>query len=293
VRADLPRARRVRRLLAGVLVALAGCRDPASPTTTSSPATGAPDAQPAAHAGARVEPDAVPGATVTDATDLLAFLQAVYGRGARLQGEWADPDGRRRHVCAQGGPRDRDPWPSLLAVCADVPDCMGDGSGAIDFFALVDTDAGVRADAQAREVESGANGCAGDVSVVRFGRERWGFLNSGGLTSQGYLIGWTTLSTFRAGRLEELATVNTTFDNNGAKCDADDCREVGISINSDLRFDATDPQADAWPLVVHQSGVECFLNFDRSRRYSFDAARFRYPVPEGPPDETCPPAASH
>jgi hypothetical protein len=185
---------------------------------------------------------------------------------------------------------EREPWPSLLAVCADVPDCRGSGPGAIDFFAFARTDVGIRAEALAREIASGANGCAGDARVVRIGRERWGFLDSGGQASQGYLIGWTTLRTFRAGGLVELATVNTTFDNNGAKCEADDCREVGISINADLRFAPGD--GDAWDLVVHETGVECFLNIDRSQRYAFDAARFRYPVPEGPPDVACPPEAS-
>jgi hypothetical protein len=224
-----------------------------------------------------------------DTRTLLDFLRGTYGPDARIAQPWMDPDGRERRVCARGGSPDAGAWPSLLAVCADVPDCMGSGAGAIDFFALERTDAGVRAAALAREVESGANGCAGEVQVVRFGRERWGFLHSGGVTSQGYLVGWTTLRAFRAGRLQELATVNTTFDNTGAHCDADDCREVGISINADLRFAPGDGRDDAWDLVVHEAGVECFLNFDRSHRYPFDAARFRYPVPEGPPDVTCPP----
>jgi hypothetical protein len=288
----MPPVRRVRLLLAGVAVGLglAGCGAPAPPPA------GATDASPAAtdadgDVDASADDNADGGGRKTSAADLLAFLRAIYGPRAQLQGEWADANGRRRHVCARGGPRDREPWPSLLAVCADVPDCMGSGPGSIDFFALAGTASGVRADAQAREVASGANGCAGDVAVVRFGRERWGFLRNGGATSQGYLIAWTTLSTFRAGRLEDLATVNTTFDNNGATCEVEDCREVGMSINSDLRFDASDVQADAWPLVVHQSGVECFLNFDRTRRYAFDAGRFRYPVPDGPPDVVCPPEA--
>jgi hypothetical protein len=284
---------RARHLLAGIAVGLAGCDAATPPATTAVPAPGADRIMAADDDDDDADDSAMPGdATAADAASLFAFLQATYGHDAKLQGEWTDPDGRRRHVCARGGPRDREPWPSLLAVCADAPDCMGTGNGGIDFFALARTDTGVRAEAVAREIESGANGCAGEVTVVRFGRERWGFLHNGGITTQGYLIGWTKLRTFRAGRLEELATVNTTFDNNGAKCDADDCREVGISINADVRFDPGDKDADAWPLVIHQSGVECFLNFERTRRYPFDAARFRYPVPEGPPDVACPPVAT-
>jgi len=233
------------------------------------------------------------GEARVDYANLLAFLRATYGPDARLTQAWKDPDGRERHICAQGGSPDATTWPSLLAVCADVPDCVGSGAGAIDFFALAGTDAGIRAQAQAREIESGANGCAGDVQVVHFGREHWGFLHSGGFMAQGVLIGWTTLRAFRAGRLEELATVNTTYDNNEAACDADDCREVGISINADLHFEPGADRADPWDLVVHEAGVECFLNFDRSRRYAFDAARFRYPVPDGPPDVTCPPTPGH
>jgi hypothetical protein len=287
--------RRARRAgLAACALALGACAkappaaEPAAPTgpaSASTPPRAAPFAQ------ARFAAPTRDGKV--DATNLLAFLRATYGPDARLTQAWTDADGRERHVCARGGPPDADTWPSLLAVCSDVPSCTGDGAGAIDFFALAGTDAGIRAEAQARAIESGANGCAGDVQVVRFGRERWGFLHSGGVMAQGYLVGWSTVRAFRAGRLEELATVNTTFDNNEADCDADDCREVGISINADLRFDPGDGRADPWDLVVHEAGVECFLNFDRSRRYPFDAARFRYPVPEGPPDVTCPPAAGH
>jgi hypothetical protein len=255
--------------------------EPAPTTTATTPAA----------ATASTQDDETPAVTPRHAADLHAWLRATYGPDARLTQAWTDPDGRARRVCARGGPPDAEAWPSLLAVCADAPGCFGTGDGAVDFFALARSDSGVRAAASAREVASGANGCAGAVAIARFGRERWGFVHHGGTTSQGYVIGWTWLRTFRAGRLEALAAVNTVFDNNGAACEADDCREVGISINGDVRFDASDPQADAWPLVVHQSGVECFLNVDRTRRYAFDAARFRYPVPDGPPDVVCPPVA--
>jgi hypothetical protein len=263
-------------------------------------ACGAPDraAQVAPAAGDAAAPHVAitdAATTASDATanaaSLLDFLRGTYGPDARLTQPWMDADGRERRVCARGGSPDAPAWPSLLAVCASVPHCTGSGPGRVDFFALARTASGVRAEAQARAVESGNNGCAGDVRVVRFGRERWGFLDHGGAASQGYVIGWVALRAFRAGRLEQLASVNSAFDNNGARCDADDCRDAGISLNSDVRFDPADGQADAWPLVVHQSGVECGLNVDRSRRYDFDAARHRYPVPEGPPDVGCPPIA--
>jgi hypothetical protein len=276
--------------LAVCAMALAACGKPAEPAPHD--ASGAAhDRTAPPHAGPVAPANfATPnGEARVDAANLLAFLRATYGPDARLAQAWKDPDGRERHVCAQGGSPEAATWPSLLAVCADVPDCTGSGAGAIDFFALAGTGAGIRAEAQAREVESGANGCAGDVQVVHFGPAHWGFLHSGGFMAQGYLIGWTKLRAFRAGRLEALASVNTTYDNNEADCDADDCREVGISINADLHFEPGADRAGPWDLVVHEAGVECFLNFDRSHRYAFDAARFRYPVPDGPPDVTCPP----
>ena len=282
----MPRPARRAVTLAG-LAALAACGapDPAPESATGNAAPAPRIATPAREATARGDANA-------NASSLLDFLRATYGPDARLTQPWMDPDGRERRVCTRGGSPDADAWPSLVAVCASVPDCMGSGPGSVDYYALARTASGVRAEAQAREVASGNNGCAGDVRVVRFGRARWGFLDHGGVTSQGYVIGWVALRSFRAGRLEELASVNTAFDNNGARCDAADCRDAGISLNSDVRFDASDAQADAWPLVVHQSGVECGLNVDRSRRYEFDAARFRYPVPDGPPDVACPPVAT-
>jgi hypothetical protein len=274
-------------------LALAACDAPdPTPQAGRAPQPPRSTTAPAPPAAAPVQDAAPPRDATADTRSLLDFLRGTYGPDARITQPWTDADGRERRVCARGGSPEADAWPSLLAVCADVPDCTGTGAGAIDVFALVRTRTGVRAEALAREVESGANGCAGGAAIVRFGRDRWGFLHSGGLTSQGYVFGWTKLRAFRAGRLEELATVNTTFDNVGAQCDADDCREVGISINADLRFAPGDGRDDAWDLVVHESGVECFLNVDRSRRYRFDAARFRYPVPDGPPDVACPPVAN-
>ncbi len=272
------------------LAALAGACGAPDPAPPAQPASDA--ASPRSSASTPARDAALLREATVNTRSLLDFLRATYGPDARLTQAWIDPDGRERRVCTRGGSRDAMMWPSLVAVCASVPDCMGSGPGSVDYYALVRTDSGVRAEAQAREVGSGNNGCAGDVRVVRFGRARWGFLDHGGTTSQGYVIGWVALRSFRAGRLEELATVNTAFDNNGARCDATDCRDAGISLNSDVRFDASDAQADAWPLVVHQSGVECGLNVDRSRRYAFDAARFRYPVPDGPPDVACPPIAT-
>ena len=274
--------------LAACALALAACSKAPAPRAAS-PAVDDEPASPATAPVAQATFATPTGEARVDTANLLAFLRATYGPDARLTQAWTDADGRERHVCAQGGSPDAATWPSLLAVCTDVPDCMGSGSGAIDFFVLTDTQAGIRAEAQAREVESGANGCAGDVQVVHFGREHWGFLHSGGFMAQGVLIGWTMLRAFRAGRFEELATVYTTYDNNEAACDADDCREVGISINADLHFEPGADRAGPWDLVVHEAGVECFLNFDRAHRYAFDAARFRYPVPDGPPDVTCPP----
>ena len=286
----MPRiARRAWILACAAALALVACNAP-DPAQRDAPAATA--MAPASPATATPENPTRPRDPIADTRSLLDLLRATYGPDARLTQPWTDPDGRERRVCAKGGSPDADAWPSLVAVCTSVPDCMGSGPGSVDYFALARTDSGVRAETQAREVASGNNGCAGDVRVVRFGRARWGFLDHGGTTSQGYVIGWVALRSFRAARLEELATVNTAFDNNGARCDAADCRDAGISLNSDVRFDASDTQADAWPIVVHQSGVECGLNVDRSKRYAFDAARFRYPVPDGPPDVSCPPVAT-
>lgn len=282
-------ARRTGSLACAAALAVVACGEPdTAPSATPSSVTATPSTPRATPA----RDPATPRDAKANTRSLLDFLRGTYGPDARITQPWVDPDGRERRVCARGGSPDAAAWPSLVAVCASVPDCMGTGPGSVDYFALARTASGVRAEAQAREVESGNNGCAGDVRVVRFGRGRWGFLDHGGVTSQGYVIGWVALRSFRAGRLEELASVNTAFDNNGASCDATDCRDAGISLNSDVRFDPADPEADAWPLVVHQSGVECGLNVDRSRRYAFDAARFRYPVPDGPPDVSCPPVST-
>ena len=268
----------------GFAVLMAGCRAPeqeapASDTTPVDDVTRDP---------VRVESheDTVAEATANVA-DLLALLKSIYGHQARLDAPWRDADGRDRQVCARGGSPDADAWPSRLAVCA-----AADAAGhpvTVDFFELERTPTGLHVSAQQRGVEPGATSPAIDVDIARFGRDRWGFLDHGGLNSEGTLVGWRTLRLFRAGRLEALATVNTTYDNNAADCDAPDCTVAGLSLDAELLFDVGDPDADFYPLIVHRYGFECGLRIDRRKRYPFDAGRFRYPVPEGPPDVACPP----
>lgn len=270
--------------VAGLALMAAACdrgdRDTRDAATAPAPvATADTTSSPAAAA--------TPAEVAANNADLQRWLQATYGHAARLDRPWRNGDGRERQVCARGGSPDANTWPSLLAVCTAAGDAGG--AATIDFFALERTPTGLRASAQARDVDTGGNAVGLDVDIARFGRERWGFLDHGGFTSQGIVIGWRTLRVFRAGRLEELGTVNTAYDNGGAACDAPDCTVMGISLDAELLFDASDAQAGMYPLRVHRYGFECGQRVDNEVRYEFDAGRFRYPVPEGPPEVVCPP----
>jgi len=224
-------------------------------------------------------------AWTTSKASLLDFLHRTYGREAKLVSPWRDGAGeaaRELRVCARRMPLADDQPEGLLAVCSQSEF----GSGSIDFFQLTTTPNGLRAIAYARNVETGANGWS-DARLVRFGARRWGFIDHGGFQAYGTLIGWDVLRAFRGGQLVEVATIHTDFDNDGAECRRrTDCAETKISIESYHQFDAADRHADAWPLVLRQRGVECGQPLDRTLRYDFDAAGFRYPVPDGPPDET-------
>jgi hypothetical protein len=223
---------------------------------------------------------------------LAAYLTGIYGPAAARGEPWTDgADDRRveRSVCAfgpmQGDPRGH----YLLAVCGEWLAGGHASPGVIDFHQLEPTVEGFRPTATARDQGFGSDGHPGTVSLVRLGRERGGFLVEESWVGQGYVFGTRSLVEFRDGALRTLAAVRSGISNAGSiDCfEVPDCGGAGFEIEFAQSLDASAPAADAYPLLVHETGHECGADVDRRHRFAFDAASARYPVPDALMREDC------
>jgi hypothetical protein len=236
-------------------------------------------------------PEPAPTPAFDAKASLVAYLTGVYGVHAARGETWIDgaDDARvQRSVCAFG-PMEGDPRRHfLLAVCGEWLARGHSSPGLVDFHLLEPTADGFHPTATARDHGFGSDGHPGTVSLVRLGRERGGFLVEEGWVGQGLVTGTRSIVEFRDGALRTLAAVRSGIANAGAA----DCLEAADCASSfDVDFaqslDDSAPAADAYPLLVHETGRECGAEVDRRHRFAFDAASGRYPVPATLMREDC------
>jgi hypothetical protein len=219
---------------------------------------------------------------------LTPYLAGVYGANASSDAPWTDAEQVQRSVCAFGPVPGDDRARRLLAVCGTPADAGHATPGLVDFHVVEPTGAGWHTVDIARDQEFGSSGNPGVVTLAHLGRARAGFVVESGATGQGWVIGTRTLLEFRGGTLATLAVVRSELDNEGVGCDpGPDCAAQAVALTFDLGFDAANPTADAYPLLVHEHGSECGETVERRHRLEFDAALGRYPVPPALMREAC------
>ena len=223
---------------------------------------------------------------------LDAYLGSIYGTAVAHDKAWTDgaDDARvQRKVCAFGTTEGATRGRYLLAVCGESPEVGHAAPGLIDFHVLEPTPRGFHAVEFARDHGFGSDGHPGVVSLVRLGRDRAGFEVTESWTGQGTSLGTRSVHEFRDGTLQPLATLRSAISNMGASNCAKDapCATLGFDLSFALSFDNSQPDVDAYPLTVHETGYECGSWVDRRHRFVFDAALGRYPVPATLMREDC------
>jgi hypothetical protein len=161
--------------------------------------------------------------------------------------------------------------------------------GLIDFHLLEPTSEGFQPTAVARDQGFGSDGQPGTVTLVRLGRERGGFVVEESWVGQGFVFGTRSILEFRDGALRTLAAVRSGIANAGAlDCtDTADCADASFELEFTQTLDDSAPAADAYPLLVHETGHECGAVVDRRHRLEFDVDSARYPVPDALMREDC------
>jgi hypothetical protein len=216
---------------------------------------------------------------------LQAFLVATYGpnaSAARLPDWFNDADGLRtyRRVCAFGedaaAPRTR----ALLAVCAAPQEVADAVPGSIDFFLLERRDGGLHVLKSIRDRPYGREGKPGDVEVVRFGHARSGFLIEAPVPGDEPSLETLSLLEFVEGELVPRAELYREAGSDGNCAEDEECGDI-FGYDFYPTIDDSVPTAEAYPLVIHQTGFECGRReVDFMHRLEYDATTGRYPVPD-------------
>ncbi|MEG0181891.1 MAG: hypothetical protein RR704_00330 [Stenotrophomonas sp.] len=266
--------------------ALAGCTPASEPAAPAAPVAAQTPAAPVAH--------------VSRTARLQAFLSERYGKAAKLDGQWRgswNQDGDTRptdwRVCAEQPVVTGDSWQQLLAVCGWPLDGAHPDPGAIDFFVLRPAADRFAVAAELTGQNFGSQGQPGTVQIIRAGSDFYGFRIEHGWFGQGYSLITQTLVLPGPNGLVEAGGVRSHIDNSSAyDCDdADaepDCQARLFNLDFALTFDARDPAARQWPLVIEETGMSCGRTpVRREHRFTLDAKTWTYAFPDALNREGC------
>lgn len=243
-----------------------------------------------------------------DNAALDAFLISVYGDGASHAQPWkhapaqvgfrdsaakaGEQEQVTRQLCAdlnttQGGQPVR-----LVAICGQPDDYGHSTLGMTDFFLLRMQDGKAVASAQQHLQNYGSMGSPGDVKVIQFGADMWGFVVNSNFTNMGYSLSSWSLVLPKAGGFVDAGYLRSHIDNLGTIEGCDDDRVACAdprAFDIDFALDTDRSHADAahWPLVVTESGPACGQLANAIHRVLLDPETMRYQIPNILKRETC------
>ncbi|MBN6152602.1 hypothetical protein JR065_19900 [Xanthomonas sp. AmX2] len=276
------------RLVLLLACAIAGCKP------SSAPAPAAPAAPSAATAPA-------PAATRVPRTERLqAFLQARYGKQARLSQDWsgqADGLDVQSAVCAEQPVVVGHQVQQLLAVCHRLSDGGHANPGLIDFLVLRDDGTGLAVVAEKLADTFGSDGDPGAVDILRLGSDFYGFVVYSSWIGQGLVLESQDLVLPGPKGLVNAGSVRQHIDNQGAlDCSdegrdpeqtAEQCQAQLFDVDFKLAVDDSDPAARVWPVTIEEVGMSCGKKLGTTRVFEFDTEHWRYPFPASMQREAC------
>jgi hypothetical protein len=221
--------------------------------------------------------------------DVKALLDTRYGDYDPEQKLWlapADPEGDEAgttlafKLCMENTVRAGDVEKVLVAVCGFMPEGGSHAdSGRVDFFVLEKEFRGLRLLAQLEDTPSGTFGEPGEVSVVRLGREFFGFKIEDGWTGQGNVIQVARLFVPRDDTLQQALSVSVTLDNESAGACEGESMSACTRLTRTIAIDDRLAEASIYPLVITEKGL--LDGKERSGTYEipFDKKRWGYVLP--------------
>jgi hypothetical protein len=128
--------------------------------------------------------------------DLNSFMNKRYGQLSPDKKYWVkNDDGLCYVVCASQDIKINGEPHRMVAVCGELPEerRYHAASGYVDLYVMKRSRTGFTPVAELEGVESGSWGTPGSVSVVRLGKEFYGFKEESGWSGMGVTNGYTTI----------------------------------------------------------------------------------------------------
>lgn len=223
---------------------------------------------------------------VIDDAQALALLAARLGPAVRLQGAWAgSAPGASASVCADDSIGTADQPLRMLAVCTTLRVDDVTAGGQVDLFAFGLRDGRPVVVAESRGLRHGIKGDPGQVKLVRIGRVRYAFdVLHARFDDEGELQP-RTWYVLHGDRFVATMTVPAHYASDGrAWCryaETTTCEGASTDLAYDLRVDARDADADAYPVTVTVRGMRCDQTIaETTHALAFDPATSTHVVPQ-------------
>lgn len=177
-------------------------------------------------------------ASSCDGHDLTAFMEERYGRLQPDQKHWKQSvDEPLYAICASKDIEVKGEPHHMLAVCGELPDELKShaASGYVDMYVMKREFSGLVPVAELKDVDSGSFGTPGSVTVVRLGKNFYGFKEESGWSGQGVTNSYTTIYV-PAGNTFHPALRFTSFADDSGGCDGTDNCPRMTSIERSIEF---------------------------------------------------------
>lgn len=167
----------------------------------------------------------------------------------------------------------------LLAMCGEIPGASHVEGGSVDLFVFRGTADSLVVAAESTGIQNGSNGRPGRVSILRLGRDFWGFSLVGAYLGQGERHESTHWYAPSGNGIRHVLALASLDDNR----QSGECLEHHEACWLSVRrpsIDSSDPGLAAFPIVLRDT-LEAEGRLEtRERRIEFDRSAWRWQPPE-------------
>jgi hypothetical protein len=223
-----------------------------------------------------------------------AFMAEHYGEYDATTKQWAEPPLENQNlayaICAMQEVRIKDEPHTMLAVCGVERNASQGASQFVDLYVLVNKE-GMLQPAASLQNASSSNGSefGTSVTIVRLGREFYGFEIASSFVAQGYVIPGLTIFVPNKDSLVSALSMATGSDNSGTgNCDEqsrpDENASVGcVQMERVVHINESDPKLRVFPIDVtetRQSNDSGKQVKTRKITLRFDPSQWKFVAPK-------------
>lgn len=171
--------------------------------------------------------------------DLNDFMKDRYGGWNPDKKHWGKSAAEPHYVvCASKDIKIKGEPHHMLAVCGELPDENKShaASGYVDIYVMKRNFSGLVPVAELTKIESGSFGTPGNVTVVRLGKDFYGFKEDSGWSGQGYTNGYSTIYVPVGNTFHAALRFSSIADDSGVCDETDEGCTPRTSIERSIEF---------------------------------------------------------